>query len=305
MKFGVVGPGALGTFLAGILAKKNDVILFGRREISLEEINIEGKTNIRNKIKYTNEPKLLCGLDCILICTKSYDTKNAINGIIEFLEGDEYLLSLQNGLKNEEILARFVGANRVIGGITGHGITYIGPGKVIHAGEGDTIIGSYSGTNNRMVTNVAAAFKESGIDVDVTDNIYGYIWKKVIVNSGINPLTALTRLRNGEILEYDFLHDLMIETCKEAKKVGKKEVTIPGSDPIKETEKVAHLTAKNRSSMLQDIENKRKTEIGCINGAVIDVGRKYGVKTPYNETLYSLVRGKEKSYLSDNGSPTR
>ena len=299
MKFGIVGPGALGTFFAGKLGVKNDVILVGKRDFPLSEVTITGRTDLTTKIDYTNDKSKLTNLDCIILCTKSYDTQKAIMEIRKHLNGDEYILSLQNGLKNEQVISKYVDKKRIIGGITGHGITFLDLGKVHHAGKGKTIIGSFYGENGVMENNIASSFKDSNIEIEITDNIYGHIWKKVIINSGINLLTALTGLKNGKLLENEYLHELMVNICAEGKEVANHEVELPENDPIKETEHTARLTSDNKSSMLQDIEKERKTEIDCITEAIIEKGEQLGIKTPYNKTIYSLIKGKERSYLSD------
>jgi len=297
MKFGVVGPGSLGSYLAGLLSKENEVHLIGRRELNIENIKISGLLDLNTDVNYSKDPEDLSSSDCIIICTKSYDTEEAIEDISHHIDEETYILSLQNGLDNEKIISRYVGENRVIGGVTSIGITFIEPGHIKLAGDGDTYIGIFPEGGNKFITDLAKVFNRAGIKTHTTDNIYGHIWKKVIINSGINPLTALTGLKNGEILESDDAHDLLIKTCKESARVALEEVSLPEGDPVKETENVAELTGENRSSMLQDIENKRKTEIDCINGAVCRTGKKLGIKTPYNKALTALVKAKEKSYL--------
>lgn len=300
MKIGIVGPGALGTFLSGVLGKKNRITLLGGRdlEISKVEINeINGRTESSTDIRYTTDPAELRCVGLVIICTKSYDTREAVDNISTHLKNDTAVLSLQNGLKNEKIISEYVEEKWVIGGITSHGITYERPGRVIHTGEGDTVIGRYPQGDDEITDKILDTFEDCGLPTEKSSNIYGHIWKKVIVNAGINPITALTGLNNGGILENEGLRSLMRNICSEAVEVAEEETKLPVKDPISEAEKVARRTADNRSSMLQDIENERKTEIDCINGAIIRVGRENDIDTPYNEVMYELVKGKESPYL--------
>ncbi|MGM0509649.1 MAG: ketopantoate reductase family protein [Thermoplasmatota archaeon] len=297
MKFGVVGPGSLGSYLAGMLSIENDVHLIGRRELDIDNIKISGLIDLDTDVDYSKDPEDLVDSDCIIICTKSYDTNEAMKEISHHIGENTYILSLQNGLDNEKIISQYVGENRVVGGVTSIGITFIEHGHVKLAGGGDTHIGIFPEGKSDFVIELADVFNSAGIKTQITDNVYGHIWKKVIINSGINPLTALTGLKNGEILESDEAHEILIKLCEESARVALEEVNLPEGDPVKETENVAELTSENRSSMLQDIENKRKTEIDCINGAVCIAGKKLGIKTPYNKTLTALVKAKEKSYL--------
>lgn len=167
----------------------------------------------------------------------------------------------------------------------------------MHAGEGKTIIGRYRNKNDNKIYEVSDILKESGLDVSVSEKIYSHIWKKVIINSAINPITALTGLKNGALIENDNLRYLLKNVCIESTKIATREVELPKENMVKETENIAKLTSENKSSMLQDIENKHKTEIECINGAIVFIGKKFDIETPYNQTLYSLIKGKEKKYL--------
>lgn len=297
MRIGIIGAGALGTFLGGVLADNNEVLIIGKHEKDLDEIKITGKTNLKVDIDYTTDHSRIEDMDLIIICTKSYDTRNAMEDIIPHVDSSTYVMTLQNGLDNEKIISEYINKDKVIGGITGIGVTYLNPGEVKHAGEGETIIGRYREKNDENIYEIKDILERSGLDVSVSDKIYSHIWKKVIINSSINPITALTGLENGYLVEQDHLNELLKNVCLESKKVAEKEVELPIEDMVKETEKIARLTAENKSSMLQDIENKNKTEIECINGAVVTVGKKLGIDTPYNQTMYSLIKGKESSYL--------
>lgn len=298
MKIGIVGPGSLGTFLAGKIGRMNQVVLYGRKDLSLNEVEISGETQLKIDVKYTTDPNSLYGLEYVIICTKSFQTEQVMKDIHEYLNKKTMVVSLQNGLKNEKIISKFVGKDRVIGGITENGITFERYGKVIHAGKGETIIGPYGERFKSKVKKFSEILNDAGIENKVSDNIYGHIWKKVIINAGINPITALNSLKNGAIIEDRNLFSLMEYICEESVKVAKCEVVLPGDDPFKEAVKVAKNTSENKSSMLQDVENKRKTEIDCINGAIVSVGNKHGVDTPYNRTMVYLIKSLENSYLN-------
>jgi len=301
MKFGIVGPGALGTFLSGMIGDKNQVILYGHKDLSIDEVWITGKTETRTKITYTTKAENLTDVDYILICTKSFQTETVMKEIQGYISPDTMIVSLQNGLKNEEIISRFVGEDRVIGGITEEGITFERHGKVIHAGEGKTVIGPYSDDLSdkfrERIKRFSGCLNEVGISNRISDNIYGHIWKKVIINAGINPVTAITGLKNGAIIKHHNLTKLLENICEEAEKVAKNEVEIPGEDSTIEAKNVAKMTADNKSSMLQDIENQRRTEIDCINGAIVSVADRYGIEVPFNRAMVYLVKGLEDSYL--------
>ncbi len=300
MDIGVVGPGALGTFIAAVLGKRENVVLLGRREHNIDKLQISGETEIEVEVEYTTDIADMKGLDLVVICTKSYDTKTVMDDLSNVLDEKTDILSLQNGLNNEKIVSGYIGEERTIGGITSHGLTFISPGKVLHAGTGDTPIGRYPSGVDGKVEEVKQVFDKAGIQVKTTDNIYGYIWKKVVINACINPLTAIAKVENGKLLQNTYLEGLMEKLYYEASEIAVKDADLPAGDMedlLEETKKVARRTAKNRSSMLQDVENRKKTEIDCITGAILEVGKGYDIEAPYTQAIYGLVKGIEREYL--------
>ncbi len=296
MKIGIVGPGAIGTFLTGIFGKENDVHLLGRRTLDIGEIEIIGETELKTSVNYTDSVGSLSDKELIIICTKSFDTADAINSISDHLSRDAMVLSLQNGLKNEEIISDFVGKERTIGGITSHGVTYIEEGKVKHAGKGETVIGSYPEGRSKKVEKVCSVFNDVGLKTTLSENILKEIWRKAVINSGINPITALLGVKNGVLLEDEFLTSLMEDTVLESAEVAENYVDLDKKKALKETIKVAERTSDNLSSMLQDIKNDNRTEVEQINGAIIEKAASEDTIT-VNKVLYRLVKGLQNRYL--------
>jgi 2-dehydropantoate 2-reductase len=199
-------------------------------------------------------------------------------------------------LDNEIKIAEVVGKNRTLGGVISHGITYVGPGHVHHAGIGETIIGEMDGQETDRIKEIANALTSVGIETKISRNIGSEIWAKGIINAAINPLTALTRLTNGYLLKIPSLTKLLEETCAECLKVAEAaKIDLLGCDVIEKTKNVAKLTGDNRSSMLQDIDRGKRTEIESINGAIVEVGKEHSIATPINSSLVALVKGIEKA----------
>lgn len=289
----------MGSFLAGVLSQKHEVTLYGRGEkidVAREKgIRVTGKTELVAKMKTALNPKEIRGIeyDLIILAVKSYDTSTALE-VIKEMEGAATMLSLQNGLDNEIRIAEAIGKERTLGGVTSHGITFVEPGHVQHAGTGETIIGELDGKETERVKKISHALTTVGIETRISKNIHSEIWTKGMVNAGINPLTALTRLHNGYLLKIPWLTRLLENTCQECIAVAQKAgIDLHGCDIIEKTKNVARLTAENKSSMLQDMERGRKTEIDSINGRIVEVGRKHGVETPINSVLVALVKGIE------------
>lgn len=295
MKILVFGAGALGSYVGGMLSKKCHVTLIGRKEhvdaINSKGLIIEGKTNFKAKpqalVKIPDEK-----FDLILITVKSYDTSKAVEELSRGLDENILVLSLQNGLGNAEKISRF--NKKVLGGTISHGITFVEPGRIYHAGLGDTRLGNFKGVEEEDVEEICQIFNISGIDTKRSDNILGEIWAKAIINASINPLTAITRLKNGYLLKIETLEEIMVCACKEAIDVAVScGIELPHYDIIEKTKSVAHLTAENKSSMLQDIEKGKRTEIDSITGVFVEFGKKNNVATPTNSMLYKLVKGVE------------
>ncbi|MCK5037854.1 MAG: 2-dehydropantoate 2-reductase, partial [Thermoplasmata archaeon] len=202
------------------------------------------------------------------------------------------LITFQNGLDNVDIIERIVSQDvKVIGGITSHGATRASPGIINHGGIGDTKIGWPDGHLDEDILNIASSFTTSGIETIISTNIKRDIWAKALVNSVINPLTALQGEENGCILREAELPKLARAIIEEGVRVAN---GAGHSFDIEEvfdlTMKIATDTSNNRSSMLQDIDNNRRTEIDQINGEIARIGSGSGIATPIDDALIAAVK---------------
>ncbi len=301
MRILVVGAGAMGSFLGGLLASRNDVTLVCRRPhadaIRRSGLRITGKTHIVARPHVVTSVRDTPKADLVLIATKSYDTEPAVESVRP-LGRRSLFVTLQNGLDNPEVIARR--ARRVIAGTTGIGVTFLRPGEVRHAGIGDTVLGSFVGTTADDAVLVRDLFVEAGIPTEASPNIHRDLWLKVIVNCAINPLTAITRLKNGSIARTPWLAEAAASVCREAAAVARATgIDIDDAEAVNHMVTIARRTRENRSSMLQDVEARRRTEIDAINGAVVRAAAGHGIAAPLNAALYALVRGVEESWRQD------
>lgn len=304
MKTAIVGPGAMGSLFAYFLMSSSEEIwLIDYRperaeKIKKDGIRIEGISGEHHfKPRVTTDPKEAGEAELIIICVKAYDTEVAIKRIAPLIGETTTVLTLQNGKGNLEIIAEVVGEAQVIGGTTAQGATAIGEGHIRHAGLGETIIGSPAETASERLEVIAALFNRSGIETSTTDDLEGLIWSKLLINVGINALTALTRLKNGQLLEYPGTRKLMAEAVGEGVKVVEaKGIHLSYPDAVDKVESVARATAANVSSMLQDVLKKKRTEVDYINGAIVSEGQKLRLNTPVNQSLTFLVKTLEASY---------
>lgn len=305
MKIAVVGPGALGCLIAGFLKNKTreDVWLLDgsaerARQIRNNGIKVEGISgSFSVKLNVTADPKEAGICDLVIISVKSYSTEDACKSIKEMVGENTHVLTLQNGIGNVQILDDYFGKEKVIAGITNHGSTLLGVGHVRHAGKGDTIIGKDDGKMSGALKSVSNILTKAGFETKISRDIDSVVWGKLIINVGINALTAITRLNNGRLVEYEESRQLLRSAVQEAVRVVKrKRVKIAYDDPIQKVESVAKATSTNVSSMLQDVLNEKRTEIDFINGAIVRQGRALGIPTPVNEVLTNLVKTIETSY---------
>jgi 2-dehydropantoate 2-reductase len=302
MNFSVVGPGAMGCLFAARLKRAgNDVTLFDYRQERAEFINahgvsVEGVTG-EYSVRLPTVTGTIPGIpDVALICVKANQTREAAKTIKSWLGPQTRVLTLQNGLGNVEILHEIFGKERVLGGVTAEGATLLGPGQVRHAGQGQTIIGP-SGSLKGPAETIVSAFNKAGFDTRSVDNVNDLIWGKLIINVGINSLTAITRLKNGRLPELEGTKMVMEIAVREAVAVAHaKNITLPYPDPLTRVIEVCRATSGNIASMLQDVLNQRVTEVPFINGAIVREGKALGISTPVNQTLTCLIQAIQETY---------
>ncbi len=304
MKIAIVGPGAMGCLFAAFLTKaKEDVYLIDHDASRAQKIRQDGLTvelpqgDFTVKVNATAQAKEVGVCQAIIIAVKSYDTEEATKAVKELIGENTQIVTLQNGIGNVQVINDIVGEERVVGGVTAHGATLLGVGRVRHAGKGETIIGKSSGKVLGPIRDIASAFSKAGFETKISKDINAVIWSKLIINVGINALGALTRLPNGLLAECDPTREVMRSAVQEAVKVAKrKRIKLIYDDPFQKVEGVAKATATNVCSTLQDILHAKRTEIDFINGAIVRQGKAFNIPTPVNEVLTGLIKTIESSY---------
>jgi len=304
MKIVVVGSGAIGCLFAAFLAKSKEEIWLldktpeGSAQINEKGISLEGENGSwQIKVRSTSNPEEIGKADLILICVKSFHTKSTIEKIKPLLGQDTKILTLQNGIGNVEIIAELTGEDRVIAGVTNEGSTLIDVGKVRHAGGGETIIGTIDGKTPVQMRAIREIFNKVGLECKMSRDIKSLLWSKLIINVGINALSAITRLPNGKLIEYEGTKRILRDAVTEAVRIAKrKRIKLIFDDPLAKVEAVCEGTQSNLSSMLQDVLRKRRTEVDFINGVIVRLGQELGIDVPTNRFLLDLVKTIESSY---------
>ena len=296
MKITVIGAGAMGSLFGALLAESGcevwlfDVWLEHVKRINEKGLRIEREGKRRAvKLNATAETDRLGKADLIIIFVKSTQTADAAKTAQAIIEPNCPVLTLQNGMGNADIIAKTIGAKCVVAGTTSHGATLLGPGSIRHAGVGPTVIGMWESGNPTQAHTIARAFNEAGLQTEVVENVRSVVWDKLLVNVGINAITALTGIKNGQIQDLELTKKLSQAAVEEAMAVARAQGVRVRDDAVEHVLTVAKATGPNRSSMGQDIDNRRQTEIGAINGVVVREGRKCGLEMPVNQTLTALI----------------
>ncbi len=304
MKIVVLGPGAIGCLVAAFLSKtKEEIWLLDKdkqraHKLQSQGIIVEGSSSTwQAKVNVSADAKMIGQADVLIVCVKCYDTKTAIKSAKPCIGPRTYVLTLQNGLGNIENIGEIIGQEKLLAGITHQGSTLLGVGKVRHAGRGETIVGRIDGEFPVELRQIREVFNKAGWETKISRDIKTLLWSKLIINVGINVLSALTRLPNGKIVEYEGTRRLMREAVTEAVRVAKrKRVKLSYDDPLAKVESVCETTSSNICSMLQDVLNGQRTEVDYLNGVIVRHAQELGIAAPVNTVLVELIKTIESSY---------
>lgn len=296
-KIFILGAGAIGSAVGALVSKENDVTLIGNKAhvdaVNASGLSVLGDANQTFHLPADTQIREIPQKTLIFLTTKAYDSESAMRGICNLLREDTVVLVLQNGLGNEEVVKRALnGKAKVLRGITTMAGEFFKAGEVRYW-KGETFV--EDGTSSVEIVDL---LKGAGLKTRVCENIREKIWCKVVVNSVVNPLTAVFRVRNREI-GTQTLTPVRRQIFRECVNVGNAEwVTFP-QDLEKSIEKeIAGYT--NFSSMYQDLTKGKKTEIDFLNGKIVELGGKHGVSTPVNEAITSFIK-----FLEENNEFSR
>jgi 2-dehydropantoate 2-reductase len=303
MKIVMMGPGAMGSLFGGLLTLLGEEVwLVGIREEQVETICSVGLTfEEKGKVQIipmnaTYDVTSVGEADLVIFFVKTYDTEKAVSDALVLEKEDTIFLTLQNGLGNEEVICKKMDRKKVMLGVTGHGSTLLRPGHIRHAGWGKTFVGELDHRITDRTIRIAQMFCKAGIETEASSNIHDQVWGKLLVNVGINALTALTGFKNGQLADYPETVSLMEKLVLEAAEVARRKGIHIEENPMDKVRKAVEATRENRSSMGQDFDQRRKTEIDAINGAIVREAQLLGIPVPFNQAVTDLVKAIEKSF---------
>jgi len=303
MKIAVVGAGAMGSLFGGLLAESGadvwllDIWTEHVKAVNENGLNIEREGKFRSvSVKATTDPNRIEISDLAIIFVKSTNTSQAAKTAKFLMDDSSLILTLQNGMGNADTIAEVIEPTRIIAGTTSHGATMLGPGSIRHAGIGPTTIGMWADGGKDKVLYIAKFLTEAGIKTEAVDDIQSVIWNKLLVNVGINAITALTGIKNGQLLDLSATQNISRAAVEEAMELARAQGIHIREDSVEYVFEIAKATSPNRSSMDQDVDNKRLTEIEAINGFVVREASKIGLKVPVNKTLTALIETLQSHY---------
>ena len=294
MRIVVLGAGAIGTYYAAKLSNRHTVTLIARRPEHVDAIRTAGVqiTGLEETVCRLDASTQLAAIDAetlIILTTKVYDSADAVCAIAQLLRPDTLILCLQNGLHSERIVKDVVaGRCAVLRGITDFGVILVGPGTVSLKARGPTSL--EAGPKSREV---ADALTECHLSGRVSEDIRHEVWRKLIVNCVVNPLTAMTGMEVGWVADerLDPLKRRIIDECLAVARHDGVTFEMDFTRMLNDT----YRPSRNLSSMYQDLKKGKRTEIDYMNGAVVDLGHRHGVACPINESLVSIVKALERA----------
>ncbi len=308
MKISIIGSGAMGSLFGGRLSLAgHDVVLYDVFREHVEKVRTDGLVIeeaatggiVLAHPEASTEPRSVEGSDVFIVFVKSTNTEQAALQFKDLAGPRTVALTLQNGLGNEAIIRKHFGPGRTAAGVTSQGATFLGPGRIRHAGTGPTHICMADG-DNRKLSPLAEALGKAGFETHVEKDVASLVWSKLVINVGINALTALLGKTNGELLRHEELKAVMADLVAEAVAVARaRGVRFTYADPLATVYEVAGKTGANRSSMLQDFDRARESEIDFMNGAIVREAAELGIAVPVNATVTRLVKTFDRIHTQD------
>ena len=308
MKICFLGAGALGCSIGGVLAAGgSDVVLVDRFQAHVDAINSQGlRMRVGDeekvvKVKAYTDCQGVGTVDLIIVLVKSFHTRAAIESAGAIIGKDTMVMSIQNGLGHEEILAEVVGRERVLAAKTYVGGVFLAPGLIISGSKGkQTYIGELDGELTPRLQAVVDEFNRAGLLATASTNIYGTMWDKLLVNVATGALCAITRLPYGGLYGVPEVEACALAAVAEGIAVARaNHIKLTSEDPKYFWQLAAEgLPADFKTSMLQSLEKGEPTEVDFINGSVVRWGARSAIPTPVNQTLLACTKGIER-WLAD------
>ena len=308
MRILVVGAGALGGLIGAHLSEAGEDVTLVEvnkaRARLLSEMGIfitqDGKEERCVKIRVVSSLEGLAPFDLVFVAVKTYQTEDAVRAVLPAIGPGSRLLSLQNGIGNTDVMARILGGERVLCGITYHSIQHTGPNRIhFRAGIKPIQIAPHTGKITAEIDAIGKLLSGAGLPTDVVPSIDNVIWHKLLHNAVVNPVSAVTGLTCREMLADDDLMAFMRDLCGECIAVMRAHGVpiVDEEDPFRPVIGSLKALGKNRPSMWQDLTRGQQTEVDAINGAIMSEGTRLGIAAPHNKALVHFIHSRERQKI--------
>jgi 2-dehydropantoate 2-reductase len=297
MKILVMGAGAIGAYYGARLQQAGEQVILGARGENLRVLRDRGvefksyQGDFSLAVTATADPREFAPYDLILFCVKSYDTAAAAGALEGCLSPDGVILTLQNGIENERILAEHFGKTAVMGGNARVGAELVAHGSIVHRTGGLIEFGELDGRDTERAQRLAETFRRAGILGSLTMELSTIRWEKLLWNAAFNSVTTLTRCDVGQVVDdpggVELLHELMREIAAVARAEG---IDLGESHVDAQIKRSQANLRTVRPSTLQDSERGKPLEYEALCGAVVRAGRRHRIATPYMDTVYALMK---------------
>jgi len=294
-----MGAGAVGAYYGAQLQRAGEDVVFCARGDNLRALREKGlevksfKGDLKLAVKATGDPREYAPYDLILFAVKSYDTESAARQLQGCLASGSALMTIQNGVENEEVLCRFFPREVVMGGNSRIGAELISHGKVLHTAIGEIEFGELDGRITPRAERLAEVFRRAGILGELTTDLKTIRWYKLMGNNSTNSVSALSHTTLGQMLEdddgFNLVRTLMLETLAVGRAEGAKVSDDRADAQLAMIRKSLNVSAV-RTSTLQDMEKGKRLEYEAISGAVLRAARRHGIKVPATEAVYTLLK---------------
>jgi 2-dehydropantoate 2-reductase len=307
MRIAVMGTGGTGGYFGGLLARAGEEVAFIARGAHLEAIGKNGLAiksvlagDFTISATATDNPADIGPVDFVLFCVKAYDNAAAAEQIRPLIGPETVVLSVQNGIDNEQQIEDVIGPDHVLGCVSYVSSTIQSPGVIAQTGgPGTLVLGEMQGGTSARTEALQSTLQNSGITAELHQDIQVALWQKFIGICGVNGITALTRLPMGEIVACRETHNLMRGTMQEVEAVARAGgVNLPKGCVDQSMDFFSSMDRSVRGSMYYDLAGGRRLELEVLNGAVVRLGSEHGIPTPINFAIYAAL----KPYL--NGTPS-
>lgn len=299
MKIVVLGSGGIGGFLGGGLARSGEDVTFMARGKHLEAMQTDGLKvksvalgEFQLRVKATDKPSNIGNVDLVLFCVKSYDTAAALEQVNPLIGKDTAVLSFQNGVGNEDVIAERVGREHVLAGVISVESYISEPGKISQTmGPMRMAIGEMTGGVTPRARSIQDAFVRAGLKCDLSSKILDVLWEKFLFICATGGVCSIARASIGEVLGFQPMRAVYVAAMKEVERVARAKGVNLNAEIVSRT--LAQSDGMNKStkpSMLRDLERGNRLEVDSLNGAVSRFGRQLSVPTPVNELIYACLK---------------